>query len=309
MFSSVSTGDGRTGPTLHDFLTDYDIDGNTSASPPAATTPLASPLYRHGSLLWSSSTLPFCLRRVSLRDTAAKSNNYSACGFDLFLCPVSSTVRNLEEAHAKTIFHNLVLAGACPIGLTEEAALQLDCDPPLPLFPRDYPDTVQGKLYWSSNIDQNDWVQVRNHLEGGGGRIRIKCEEPVPNSLDWSELVASSASSNAVSSSDPSIVMVREAFADPFRKALARVGYLPSAHHNAADQKDQLLTARRYRRPADMPFCVAAQRRVKAEFAAHQQLCQTLSSALTLPAVLLCHVQVLGRGVLRPGARLYHWTK
>jgi hypothetical protein len=293
----ISTGDLHTEPTLHDFL-----NGNDATS----TT-----LNQHGSLLWPSSmqrcSLPFCLRRVCLRDTtAAKANNYFACGFDLFLCPVGSLLRDQEQARAKTIFHNLVLAGACPIGLTEEAALQLECDPPIPVFPRDYPDTEQGKLYWYSSYD--GWLYVRKHWDGGGGRIRIKCDELVPESVDWSELVANISMHNGEISSGSSVVVVRGAFADPFRATLTGVGNLPgpSTVGKASDQDNA--SARRRRRPSDTPYCAAAPPRSAAEFVVHQEICQSLLSALTLPAVLLCHVQVLGKGILKPRARLYRWA-
>lgn len=289
----VSTSDFHAEPTLHEFL------NNVGDATPTA-------LNQHGSLLWSSSmqrcSLPFCLRRVRLRDTtAAKANNYFACGFDLFLCPMGSSVRDQEQALTNTIFHNLVLAGACPIGLTEEAALQLECDPSIPVFPRDYPDTEQGKLYWSSSDD--DWLYVRKHWDGGGGRIRIKCEELVPDSVDWSELVA-----KGESSSESSVAVVRGAFADPFRATLAGVGNLPgpSTVGKASDQGNA--SARRRRRPSDTPFCAAAPPRSTAEFVVHEEICQSLLSALTLPAVLLCHVQVLGKGILKPRGRLYRWA-
>jgi hypothetical protein len=65
-----------------------------------------------------------------------------------------------------------------PIGISEEMYLALECDPPMLIFPRDYPDTVEGMRYWNDNTT-SEWNDMRHYWEGGGGRIAtIRKETP-----------------------------------------------------------------------------------------------------------------------------------
>lgn len=98
-------------------------------------------------------------------DTNSNRLNALVSGWDLLL-PVE---------HAKSIFLTLNHHGARTIGLVEEAAAKLEADPPLPLFPRDYPDTEEGKIYWGGNaVDNYDAVsgmKQRNDRAVGDWKI------------------------------------------------------------------------------------------------------------------------------------------
>ena len=89
--------------------------------------------------------------------------NAHVSGWDLLLSP----------QNASTVFQKLYLHNACTIGLVEECAACLEADPPIPVFPRDYPDTEQGKIYWNTHTDAqinvekdrkeyiDDWAMLR----------------------------------------------------------------------------------------------------------------------------------------------------
>jgi hypothetical protein len=87
----------------------------------------------------------------------------------------------------------LVLNNCCVIGLVEDIHLKLECEPPIPIFPRDFVDTYQSQIYWKgrtfdthdgssigaiqTNVQQpailKDWLFVRHQFEGGWGRVRM----------------------------------------------------------------------------------------------------------------------------------------
>jgi hypothetical protein len=100
------------------------------------------------------------IRRICPRNVQL-SKNWGVCGYDIFVHP----------DHCKLLFQSLIIhGGACPIGISEETYLALECDPPLLIFPRDYPDTVEGMRYWNVNTT-SEWNDMRHYWEGGGGRI------------------------------------------------------------------------------------------------------------------------------------------
>ena len=49
--------------------------------------------------------------------------------------------------------------------------MRMDSEPPLPVFPRDYPDTPSGQSYWDGG--SSEWQLVRSCLEQGWGRVKI----------------------------------------------------------------------------------------------------------------------------------------
>ena len=232
----VSTfGPERIDPSLCAFIRDDDDETAAHQHDSVFTPPSSDDQF----------SLPLWLRRVRRpRDTTTNNNlrrqtNCAACGVDVICSP----------DQAKAIFHSLILAGACPVGMTEEAFLALECDPPLPIFPRDYPDTDEGTKYWqssSTSSSSQEWMYVRKHWEGGGGRIRMKCEEPMPRSVSWTDIVVpNNTNTNTSTNNDESqstnttadpavtdtivVVVVRGPFGDPFRDSLARIGCLPPA--------------------------------------------------------------------------------
>jgi hypothetical protein len=90
----------------------------------------------------------------------------------------------------------------CVIGLVEDSHLRLECEPPLPVFPRDYVDTKESDLYWKTNpvcddrskdigerknddnkgavnvnnihystIPKKEWQRIRQLFDSGWGRL------------------------------------------------------------------------------------------------------------------------------------------
>ena len=106
-------------------------------------------------------------------------HNLAGSGWDIICAP----------SVGSSPFQSLVTSGACPIGLLEDARAQLEAYPPLPIFPRDFPDTEDGKLYWEqcpksaatakeeeekrkdeSLSSWKDWTIIRACIEGSWGR-------------------------------------------------------------------------------------------------------------------------------------------
>ncbi len=160
------------------------------------------------------------------------------------------------------IFHALNYdGGACAIGYIEDCSNRMEAEPPLPMFPRDFPDTMVGKKYWSGG--HHEWNVLRYCIEEGlaGGRIKTglkrlvhKCNEirdnvkdskitTIPkelnvNKISW-ELLESyptsidtsspsgkdiEHSNNGSSGVDVDLVVVRGNFMAPFMQALKGFG-------------------------------------------------------------------------------------
>lgn len=119
-------------------------------------------------------------------------HNFASSGWDIYCHP--STCSSLFQSF-------VVNGGACAIGLVEDARAQLEAYPPLPIFPRDYPDTEHGRLYWNGGasvasarsdvIDGNrsdaqwqDWVVIRSCVEGSWGRINTELKRTIRH---WNE--------------------------------------------------------------------------------------------------------------------------
>lgn len=123
-------------------------------------------------------------------------NNLASSGYDI-LCHPSLCAK---------LFQSLTVAGACAIGFTEDTRAQLEAYPPLPLFPRDYPDTDEGKAYWevdtrdvvsvNSQDSQNkkqlntswkDWAVLRTCIEGSWGRINTPLKRTLRNRKQYDD--------------------------------------------------------------------------------------------------------------------------
>jgi len=213
--------------------------------------------------------------------------------------------------------------GSCAIGVAEDARAQLEASPPLPIFPRDYPDSAEGQSYWEGN--SNDWKLIRSCIEGSWGRnnklLRRSqtegCDEKVsteePETLElvttgdvssrktlrihWSCLVSPK--------SYQSVIVVRGSFGVPFLQLLHGCGRLPSkvGSDNIAGQ------TRRPRRPV-RPSNVAAHAPPlsKGEKEGHSKLCQQLKASLSLPALLRCEIFFEGKGSPSVGDFIYSFT-
>jgi ribonuclease P/MRP protein subunit POP1 len=205
--------------------------------------------------------------------------NDSVCSLDIFCDPDV----------AKGLFVQLVLnCGACPVGVADESHFHLECHPPLPLFPRDYPDADESTYYWSG--DSVDWKVIRQYWESGTGRFRPRGDSL--DSIAWSQVVPEALADSAV-------VVVRGSFGKPFIDTLV-------SSANIAHPVSSVQCAHRKRRRAQHPgIFVLAPPLSKEQAELHATVCATLSGTLSLPALLLCHLHVIGAGTVDVGAGLH----
>lgn len=110
-------------------------------------------------------------------------HNLSSSGWDILCHP--SICSSLLQSFVNN-------GGACAIGLAEDARAHLEAYPPLPMFPRDYPDTEEGKSYWEGGaslalanekeaVDETwkDWAVIRTCVEGSWGRINTPLKRTI----------------------------------------------------------------------------------------------------------------------------------
>lgn len=238
--------------------------------------------------------------------------NVACSGWDIFCHPSVS-----DE-----LFQTFVCkGGSCAIGLVEDARAQLEAYPPLPIFPRDFPDSRNGRLYWEGDPATNDeaqpnsWALIRSCIEGSWGRNnrvlsrhRRECrdgkspKDEVPQAsklimgnitgkrslrINWTRLVSPT--------NDEHVIIVRGSFGIPFLQLLHGCGRI---HKKQADYSDSTRqTKRRPRRPV-RPSNVAinAPSLSKEEKIAHSKTCKQLSESLSLPALLRCELFFDGKG-------------
>ena len=206
--------------------------------------------------------------------------NLGVCGMDIFAQPDS----------IRQLFLQLVLkGGACPIGLLEDAALRLEAQPPMPVFPRDFPDTAAGVAYWTPG-DSRDWSILREYDYGSVGRIR---NSPLSDrAVSWKNLVPGNADG---------IIMVRGAFLKPFFDAWNGLG-------KPQGGESQLAKEQKKRRKVLNPTILRKSPKPAAALvSAHESYCRSLAESLTLPAAVFCEICIDGPGVFAIGAPLYRW--
>ena len=211
-----------------------------------------------------------------------KPSNYGVCGLDIFGSPES----------VKDLFLRLILrGGACPIGLIEEEAIRLEAQPPMTMFPRDFPDTEQGVAYWQSG-ESRDWTLLREHDYGSTGRIR---NSPLSSlSIAWTEVVPIDTDQ---------IVLLRGPFLKPFLDALESLGRSLTTQ-KARGSKFKKIRRRVVNRnkPRKVPKPSTEER------AEHESYyCEKMAQSLSLPAALLCHVAIYGPGTMEMGTPLYRY--
>ena len=243
--------------------------------------------------------------------------NAGVSGWDI-LCPAT---------HAKAIHLALTLYGAAAIGLAEEAALMLEADPPLAHFPRDYPDSLQGQLYWS-NQKSTDWSLIRSCLEqNSGGRCRLSVQKSVNSyeaqiepkedansgviqkqqhsesqetpqksanssyNISWTELPNSRSDEEE---KDGEIVIVRgSVYGQPFRQALE----LDCKFSEGLTDVNTKLRHRRGKKkglPCDLD-------NMKVQLQVKANLCDRLSQSLSLSAFIFCSITLCGKGTISAG--------
>jgi hypothetical protein len=230
--------------------------------------------------------------------------NQAICGWDIICSPDL----------AKDIWNLLVVVNEVfPIGIVEEAQLMLECQPPVPLFPRDYVDTEESKKYWSGT--DPDWKRVRQLWQGGWGRLPVDKEPAAWSPLSFNDLILipevvatkdDTDTDETKPDSEPleqRVVVVRGAFGQPFCDALGGCAKMaPTPDDQSSKPKPP--TRRKRRRTRHPTQLVSAMPLSNDQAQEFTETCRLLQTSLTLPAVLLCHVQVSGPGTILPGARL-----
>lgn len=244
----------------------------------------------HGQMVQLQSNPLVLVRSVSPRSVSATScTHQGVCGLDVIIVGYPAS----DE-----LFLSLVReGGACAIGVTEAAALCTSCEPPMPVFPRDYPDTAQGQMYWKGgNAEiQQDWAYVRWHIESGEGRIRDFDHRRLL-AVDYGSLVKDK------SQSDAKVIVVRDQFLQPFERAMQGLTACISIQ---ADKVSRRPRRRKRRSGAKERTITTARKGTNSRAEAHQKICNTLLKQLALPALLLAHIQVETKGVFKAGAPLY----
>ena len=101
----------------------------------------------------------------------------------------------------------------------------------------------------------------------------------------------------------PLVIMVRGTFGTPFLDALANCGHMPLHSVHPRQQR------RKRRKVLNPSQPVRAMALSKEEQISFSEGCRSLYQSLSLPAVLSCHVVVVGQGTLYPGAEMLFASK
>jgi hypothetical protein len=198
----------------------------------------------------------------------------------------------------------------CAIGLVEEIHLQLECEPPLPSFPRDYIDTHESRLYWLNNnkfksegsINHFSWKFVRQLCDSGWGRIPFDTDPCKTEVKDAKFEFLVEAEQNK------SMIMVRKNFGQPFVTALESC--CPKKEDPTSEVKGNQQSSKHRRRVRSLDEVIMAPPLTQGK---RQELCALscqLQSTLSLPAVLMCHIQIIGNGKICPGDEVHSlWSE
>ena len=220
------------------------------------------------------------------------------------------------------LFQKLVRdGGSCAIGLVEDARAQLEAYPPLPIFPRDYPDSAEGQLYWDGS--SKDWALIRSCIEGSWGRIKKLLRQSQIEGCDGNALSEDPVTSKLVTTCDESarkslrinwsclvspasvksVIVVRGSFGVPFLQLLHGCGRLLREVGSDSTGQRQTRRPRRPVRPSNV--AVHAPPLSKDEKETHSKLCQQLKTSLSLPALLRCEIFFEGKGSPSVGGVIY----
>ena len=256
-----------------------------------------------------------------------KNKNNAVSGFDI-ICSPSVTCE---------IFSALgIVGGACAIGFIEDSCNNMEAEPPLPVWPRDFPDTADGKDYAAGN--DSGWKVMKYCIEEGisGGRLKtglnrllhdcsccgkttiqenhkISCRSRKLAHVDfnWSRLLTepNELSCEEIEKEishdqkDETFVMVRGKFLLPFVQALQGFGsdYLGMITETDVRGTDRKRGRRPRRKVRSLNETVKVPPMQAATLQHHQNYCSNLLSTLSIPALIHCHLTVESRGTIRPG--------
>ncbi|KAG7359257.1 ribonuclease P/MRP domain containing protein [Nitzschia inconspicua] len=238
----------------------------------------------------------------------------------------ATTATTTTTIPARTSTHGIRSSqiSCCAVGLVEECHLRMECEPPLPLFPRDFVDTRQSQIYWNNEHDKashhgpndrvSNWKYLRHLYEGGWGRLPLKKDwatkiktHPVEFQSLLEEDTTTTTTTTSVANSP--IVVVRNAFGQPFvdviecctpKETLERS--TSTTNERCSQQQQQQQQRKRKRRkvlPSDRVLISPPLPRSQRE--SFSNLCQQLLASLSLPAILVCHVRIIGKGTIDAG--------
>jgi hypothetical protein len=259
-------------------------------------------------------------------------HNTACSGFDI-LCHPSA----LSE-----IFGSFIMKEACTIGYMEDSRAQLEAFPPLPVFPRDYPDTTEGRLYWEElptdlekdkSIDCIDWAVARTCLEAPWGRMNIR------KVLRSSELLNNNRNKHKAehkASDDAKVDKVDTESQDILIKSTSCLGQntnmikwdllLPLPRDNGSIlvvrgsfghpflsilngygklKSVQFDKSKKHKRRRSYRSLIRASPLSKNESESHFNVCRNLLGALSLPALLRCEIYCDGKGMMDPGDLMF----
>jgi Ribonucleases P/MRP protein subunit POP1 len=276
--------------------------------------------------------------------------NRAMSGWDIYCCGGDSSDdgtsnAKVEDGFVHWLWMKLVLKNCCVIGMVEDVHLKLECEPPIPIFPRDAVDTLSSHHYWvggtsfaaqtpddgkkSKSLD--DWSMIRHLLEDGWGRVRMHVtpsraefqqrvdfqrlvglddRRTVLNEHEQSEDDVDVTGNVPFTQKDP--IVVRGDFLIPFLEALNSCGRLPRNSSQAEDPVKAAPTHRRHRKHRKgscEKACVNAEKLSKQERESAAAQCNHLLSSLSLPAVLLVHIRSIGKGTIDPGMSIYSCSR
>lgn len=249
-----------------------------------------------------------------IMDEKAMSMNASVSGWDIWCDPEV----------AKDLFLSLNNdGGSCSIGLIEASTFAMEACPPLPLWPRDYPDSKSGMKYWSS--ESYEWQLIRYCNEDGmhGGRIKTvmyriieQCKKATPNDKDNKELVSISQrwkheriswrhleSDSTEDNHNETVIVIKGAFVVPFNQALS--GWCPKellqCKSTGGDNADSKRRRPRRKVAGSLLQSTTVPPLEKQMFEAQEKMCSMLLSSLSMSTLLRCHIIIDGKGTLSTG--------
>ncbi len=221
---------------------------------------------------------------------------------------------NYTSDESSTAKEDPTIRGCCTIGLIEDCHMRLECEPPIPIFPRDYVDTQDSQKYWMPSSGCS-WKHIRQLCEGGWGRLPVNKERRLDKlgAINFSKLVGLNDADDNRSENDGgeeeedtpgTIVAVRGAFGQPFLDAIqASCGTYTSKSTDESDASKREIKKRRRNRRSTRPKnqTIIPPPLSKASRVSLGDYCHRLSTSLSLPAVLLVHIRAVGKGKIAPG--------
>ncbi len=252
-----------------------------------------------------------------IKDKKSRSMNIGVSGWDIWCNPKI----------ASELFLELNQSGACPIGLIESTTIAMEANPPLPVWPRDYPDSKDGVEYWSSQSPE--WNLIRYCFEAGmeGGRIKTEMHRLIkkcPNTISGRDTQTKKTESPAEIMSceriekvewrslkeeqsgeedNTPIVVIKGSHIAPFIQVLA--GWCPKDLLGCfVSNKPKQAKRRPRRKVLDPTIPITLPPLPKQTKEKQKEYCSKLLQSLSMFALIRCHIRVIGKGSLSAGMKI-----